>query len=268
MPIHVATQITVLTQEEFHALDKRIMAAIFEVHNEFGRFLDEILFKREIAARCEERGIVPVEREVKITVSHDSFSKDYFMDLLFCHGLMTEAKTAEAISPAHRSKSLHYLFLAGMHHGKLVNLRPERVEHEFVSTSLTLEERRRFRVIDSRWQETGPESVWLKTKLIDLLHDWGAFLEVGSYREAITWFLGGESRVCQPVAVCAGARLLGNQKVHLLASDTAFAITAVTERMAAMEDHLQRFVDHTPLRRLQWINLDHHDIHFVTLSKL
>ncbi|MBI2926612.1 MAG: GxxExxY protein [Verrucomicrobia bacterium] len=266
MPIHVATQIKVLTQEEFHALDERIMAVIFEVHNEFGRFLDEILFKREIAARCEERGIVPVEREVKITVTHDSFSKDYFMDLLFCHGLMTEAKTAEAISPAHRSKSLHYLFLTGMHHSKLVNLRPERVEHEFVSTSLTPEERRRFNVIDSRWQESGPESVWLKTKMTDLLHDWGAFLDFNLYREGITHFLGGPEKVRQAVEVRSGQRLLGHQTVHLLTFDTAFAISAVNRRADPMEEHLRRFFRHTALRCIQWVNLDRHDLHFVTLT--
>jgi hypothetical protein len=31
---------------------------------------------------------------------------------------------------------MHYLFLTGLPHGKLVNLRPEQVEHAFVNESL------------------------------------------------------------------------------------------------------------------------------------
>src|SRR6266550_4017428 len=44
MSIEVATEIRVLGQEEFHALDRRLMAVVFAVHNEFGRFLDEALY--------------------------------------------------------------------------------------------------------------------------------------------------------------------------------------------------------------------------------
>jgi hypothetical protein len=70
MPIEVSTQIRAFNQEEFHALDRQIMRVAFEVHNEFGRLLDEGLYKREIATRCLARGIRPVEREVRIRVTH------------------------------------------------------------------------------------------------------------------------------------------------------------------------------------------------------
>ena len=53
MPIDVEADIRVLNQEEFHSLHRRILGIIFDIHNEFGRFLDELLFKREIQARCE-----------------------------------------------------------------------------------------------------------------------------------------------------------------------------------------------------------------------
>jgi len=64
-----STKIRACDQEEFHALDRRIMGVVFAVHNEFGRLLDEDLYKREIAARCVAMGIQPVEREVWIRVS-------------------------------------------------------------------------------------------------------------------------------------------------------------------------------------------------------
>src|SRR5439155_20791059 len=79
MPIEVSTAIQVFDQEEFHTLDRRIMGVVFDVHNEFGRLLDEDLYKCEIASRCVAIGLQPAQREVRIRVSHQSFIKDYFM---------------------------------------------------------------------------------------------------------------------------------------------------------------------------------------------
>jgi len=108
MPIEISTEIRVFDQEEFHALDRRIMGVVFDVHNEFGRLLDEDLYKCEIAARCVALGLQPAEREVRIRVIHQTFIKDYLMDLLFCHGFMLEAKVAERLVAAHRGQSLNY----------------------------------------------------------------------------------------------------------------------------------------------------------------
>src|SRR5262245_33011072 len=125
MPIEVATTIKPLDQEGFHALDRRIMRVVFDVHNEFGRLLDEDLYKCEITNRCAAIGLLPAEREVRIRVSYETFVKDYFMDLLFCGGFMLEAKVAERLVSAHRGQSLNYLLLAGLRHGRLVNFRGE-----------------------------------------------------------------------------------------------------------------------------------------------
>ena len=59
------------------------MRVVFDIHNEFGRLLDEDLYKSEISARCAAAGIHPAEREVRLRVSYNGFIKDYFMDLLF-----------------------------------------------------------------------------------------------------------------------------------------------------------------------------------------
>jgi GxxExxY protein len=265
MPIQVQTQIKVFTQEEYHALNRQVLRVIFDVQNDFGRFLDEELAKREIAARCTEIGIAPVEREVRIRVTHERFVKDYSMDLLLASGLMIEAKARESTAPAHRAQALNYLLLAGMQHGTLVNLRTERVQHEFVSTQLTPERRRQFTVADTQWRDPGPESAFLKLQMLDLLHDWGAFLEVSLYRDALTFFLGGAAVVQKSVEVFSGARSLGNQTLHLLTPDTAFAVSAVTEEPEQFGMHLTRFLRHTRLRHLQWINLNHHSIEFQTL---
>ena len=70
MPIELTTTIQACNQKTFHSFDHHIMRVVFGVHNEFGRLMDEDLYKREIAARCAAIGILPIEREVQIRVSH------------------------------------------------------------------------------------------------------------------------------------------------------------------------------------------------------
>ncbi len=267
MPIEVSARIQVYEQEEFHALDRRIMGVVFEVHNEFGRLMDEELYKCEIAARCVANGVEPAEREVRIRVSHDDFIKDYFMDLLFCHGFMLEAKVVERLVAAHRGQALNYLLLAGLKHGRLINLRTERAQHEFVSTTLTPEERRRFSVEEGDWVELNVESRQLKARTIALLEDWGAFLDVNLYREALVHFLGGAASVCKAVEVFSGSRRVGAQNLNLLNEDTAFALTTKQEGAGAMRDHLGRLLEHTRLKAIQWVNLNRHRAEFTTLLK-
>lgn len=267
MPIEIPSDIRALDQEEFHALDRKLMRIVFDVHNEFGRFLDEKLYKREMAARWIESGLGQAEQEVIVSVRHESFVKELRMDLLFNGGLMLEAKAAETIVAAHRAQSLNYLLMAGLHHGKLVNFRPIRVEHEFVSTRLTPELRRRFEVNDADWCAISKECDWLHSTLTKLLEDWGAFLEVNLYREAITHFLGGPDRVIQPVAVHSGKKVIGEQSVHRLNRHSAFAFTAVTREQESMREHQRRFMNHTPLEYIQWVNFNHHKIEFTTLRK-
>ena len=49
-----------------------------------------------------------------------------------------EFKAAEAIHPKHRGQGIHYLFLFDLGHGKIVNVRNEEVEHEFVNCNQRL----------------------------------------------------------------------------------------------------------------------------------
>jgi hypothetical protein len=153
-----------------------------------------------------------------------------------------------------------------MSHGLLINLRQRRVKHEFVSTTLTLDERRRFNVSVKGWREVNEQSRSLREMLVELLHDWGAFLQVSLYREALIHFLGGEPLVLRKINVYDGDTQIGVNEVCLLADDTILAVTALTKSRSAMRSHLQRFLRHTKMNFMQWINLNHHDIEFVTLT--
>lgn len=262
MPIEVQTQVKVFDQEQFHALASQILMQAFAVQNDFGRFLNEELAKREIASRCAEIGILPVEREVRVRVSYEGFAKDYAMDLLFASGLMCEVKTVEIATPVHRAQALNYLLLCGMNHGLLLNLRTEKVEHEFISTRLTPERRKRFSVVENRWNQVNAESAFFKQKTIELLKDWGVFLDVNLYREALVFFLGGASEVLKPVEIFSGNRCVGTQDFKLLTPEVAFAVSTIVENPEGFGLNLQRFLDHTRLRHLQWVNLNHDKVEF------
>lgn len=148
-----------------------------------------------------------------------------------------------------------------------MNFRSPRVEHEFVSTTLTSEERHRFTVVDAEWIEMDAASRLIRLKLIEILQDWGAFLDVNLYREALVHFQGGAASVSQAVQVFSGKRLLGVQNFNLLSKDTGFAITSKPRGASTIREHLERFLYHTHLKAIQWINLNRHLVEFTTLFK-
>ena len=189
------------------------------------------------------------------------------MDMLVCRGLMIEAKVAEALVGAHRVQALNYLLLAGMRHGRLVNFGTDRVQHEFVSTTLTPSERQRFVVRDREWAATNDGARLVRDKTLDLLADWGGFLDVNLYREALVHFLGGADRVNQPVEIFSGARPVAVQRVNLLDAATALAVTASPGASGAMRVNLERLLLHTRLECIQWVNLQRHRVEFTTITR-
>jgi len=200
MPIEVDSEIRDFDRDEFHSLAHRILGIAFDVHNEFGRLLDESIYKQAISLRCAAAGILPARQEVQI-----------------------------------------------------------------VSTTLNLAERRRFTIHDLDWRPINEPSRWLRETIARLLADWGAFLQVALYRQAIIHFLGGPEVALRKIPILDGDESLGFDEVCLLCDDTALAFTALTDGQPRMRDHLQRFLDHTRLACIQWINLNHHDIEFTSL---
>lgn len=255
MPIEIDEEIRVFSEREFHSVAEKVIGLVFGVHNDLGRLMDEKIYKQAVRKRCEQAGIIPALHEVQIKVRHHDFEKAYYMDLLIAFGLMVEAKTVEKLSKAHHAQALHYLMLAGMHHGLLVNLRTGKVEKEFISTTLDLSERRRFTIHDTGWESFNEASRKFRAILLELLHDWGAFLQTTLYREAVVHFFGGPEVALRQISVFDSDIPLGTHEVCLLADNTALALTALKSGKDAMKDHLQRFLGHTKLSRVQWVNM-------------
>ena len=255
MPVQVEQPINALSEQEFHDLDFQVMRLAFDVHNQMGRFYDEKIYQNELVRLCQHNGI-ETSSEVKICLTHQTFKKKLFIDLLLNHGAIYELKTAAAIVSDYRIQTLDYLLLSDVKHGKIINFRPPSVEHEFVSTTLTPADRNNISMTDTSWKNESKTAQRLKSILLGLLADWGAFLNTALYKEGICHFFGGQEAVLQPVEIKKENVLLGTQKIPLLSESETFCISSIKNGIRTYGSHLQRFLDCTNLETLYWINLN------------
>ncbi|MCL4204300.1 MAG: GxxExxY protein [Pirellulaceae bacterium] len=266
MPILTASPITTFDQEAFHAVDRIATGCAFDIHNEMGRYLDERLYQAELAARLEDRGHAVI-REMKITLILDGFIRDYYVDILVDRGVIIETKAAESLNASHRAQVLNYVYLCELHHATLLNFRSERVQHEFVSTQLTSALRRQVSWELDEWRPLSTGCETLHNTMQRVLADWGSGLDPTLYRDAVTYFLGGEGSVVRHVEVASTRGVIGTQKVRHLADDIAFSVTASVHRPHVVREHHHRFLRHTSLRAIQWVNLNRQTVSIQTIQK-
>ncbi|MBI3986701.1 MAG: GxxExxY protein [Lentisphaerae bacterium] len=266
MPVEYSVEIKPIGQEGFHAIDKVVMGHVFDIHNTLGRFCDERIYQDELAQRCRAGGL-EVHREMLLRALHQGFAKPYYLDLLVERGIIYELKAVETLNSSHQQQLINYLLLAGLGHGKLVNFRSASIESRFVSTRLSQQGRIAFRLADDGWQGDDTSSQKLRENLCALLADWGLFLDVNLYQEALLHFLDGPDAGIQPVDIMVGDRIIGAQKMCMLSAGTAWHLSAVREHQKSYETHLVRLLNHMRLERIHWINLDHQDVTLITLHK-
>jgi GxxExxY protein len=261
MPIVAGTEIRRLDDREFGEVVFETMQHVFAVHNELGRFFDERSYHREIAFR-----MAGARSEVPINVSFDDFCKTYYIDLLVAGGAIFELKTADTLAHRHRSQLMHYLLLTDLPHGKLVNMRPERVSHEFVNNVLAREDRTTFAVVAEHWIDGGQGS--FMERMASAIRDWGTALDLELYEEAATHFCGRDAEPATDVEIQIGDRPIGVQKVRLADPSTALKVTTLdADSLPDFERHTRRFLAHTSLRAIQWINITRPIVQFKTLKQ-
>ncbi len=264
MPIECRFPVTPLSQDEFHAVDKSVMKHAFDIQNEVGRLCDEHIYQNELAYRCQQDGL-KILTEAMICVTHDTFTKPYYLDMLAETGGIYELKTAAGLHQKYSNQLIHYLLLSALHHGKLINFRPSSVEHRFISTKLTPELRRQAVVDKTDWEESDKPSQLLSKTIHSLIDDWGAFLDIDLYKEALLHFLPQTS--VQPIEIYINDRRIGHQNICLLQPDTGLHISSIKEGTITYSRHIRHLFDHTRLKRVQWINFNQSTIQMITLKK-
>jgi GxxExxY protein len=249
MPIKPGIQAKPISYDDFHALDYEVMGIVFSIHRDLGRFWNEKIYQNELAYRCQKAGFENVATEVPIHVSYEDFLKVYKIDLLINNAIY-ELKTAQTLTSEHEKQTINYLLLTGLNHAKLINMRPPSVQHRFVSTKITPEKRYDFTTADDQWQDLDEDSIWLKRIFKRLLDEWGTFLEVNLFYDAIVHFRGGEEKVIKEIEAIDGARYMGRQEAHLLNPNIAFKISSLTKDGGHYENHFRRFIRYTSLKAI------------------
>jgi GxxExxY protein len=267
MPIHCPVTIARLSAEDFEKIDYRVMGHAYASQNELGRLCDECAYEADLKARLLADGFRSVQTQVPLTVTHRDLSKTYRLDLI-ADDTLYDLKAEAALVGEHDAQLLNYMFLLGLGRAKLLNLRPPKVQGKLVATSLTQAERRCFTPVTERWSDLTPACAVLRQMMLDLLQDWGAFLDLALYQEALIHFLGGASNVERRVSLRRNQLELGGQRMLTHAPGVAFRITAFTESQSHIESHLRRLMALTALKAIQWINLNHSRIEFTTIKIL
>lgn len=266
MPIECDLCMTTVGQEEFHAIDETVMRHAFDIHNSLGRFCDEAIYQDELAHRCRESGLEAV-REARIRAIHRNFEKSYYIDLLVQGSAIYELKAVERLNGSHQRQAINYILLGGVSHGKLINFRPPSVEYRFVSTTLNTETRKIAQTIESEWTEEDNGSRMLRATLMEVLDDWGCYLDINLYKEALHFFMEQAGGVPQSVSIRVGNRTVGTQKLSLIDGSTAWHLSSVQKQIEGYETHLTRLLAHTNLSRIQWVNLTHNTATLKSLNK-
>lgn len=266
MPIECLFDVEPISQSQFHEIDHLVMHHAFDIQNELGRLCNESIYQAEIIHRCKQKGLKAVS-EGEIVVSLDSFRKSYYLDALVSVGSIYELKAVSDLNGGHESQLLNYLFLSDVRYGKLLNFRSSSVQYRFVSTNIDSERRFSFVVNTDHWDEHLSSSVALQSLVVRLLGEWGAFLDVSLYQEAIVHFLGGEDNLMRFVDILVNKRVIGHQKMYLLDEKTGLHVSSVIRHAGAYQKQLSKILQHTSIEQIQWVNFSRETVQLTTLKK-
>lgn len=260
MPIIPSITTRRLSQKEFGALAYEVMDHVFAIHGDFGRFFDEKIYKKELAARM--KGVL---LEVFVDVVHGTFSKRYFADVIVHDGGLFEFKAADAIQSKHRGQTIHYLLLFDLAHGKLINVRTEDVRHEFVNCHRRLANLRNPAFIDTAWDRNTIGAEAFRDTLTTLVHDWGTGLDIALYEEGLEHFFNKAQSLNPTVQVFGNSGHLADQRMRLVTPEAGFKLTALTEPLDNLLTNARKLLRHTPLKAIHWANLTHDEITLTTI---
>jgi len=264
MPIKCQYELTPLDRTAFGRITYDLYSDVLSIREELGRFFDEKHYKQALALMRNDLAL-----EVPILVTHKHFNKTYYLDVLLAGGGVVEFKATTQKSPSHKAQLLHYLMLTGLSCGLLINVRPERVSHEYVNNALLPHERHQF---EFSLIQLDPPTATVEPfirLLEDLLNDWGTGLALSLYEEALTFLLGGEKQVIRPVSVTFRQSSLGVQTMRFAAPRIAFKLTAFESdgQKEGFSKHGGKLVQHLDIDSLLWVNLARHQVTIRLLHK-
>lgn len=250
-------------KDHFHKLDYQVMKHAFAIHNRMGNCHDEEVYQNELLYLLQKEGIL-ANKEVPLAIQFRTFVKSYFLDLLLEDKYVYELKVIPHLTNQCRSQAINYQLISENPYGKLINFGGASVEHEFSSSTLTKAERKDFVVDRAYWDEAFDPNLQLYTLAHDLISDWGTRLNPTLYTEALHSLLPEAQE--EKIEILSDNRPVGTKLVHLAQQGIAFKLTT-SKKPNPLEIQFQKFINHTNLKAMLWINLNKDHVTFSTLKK-
>lgn len=266
MPIECLFEVEPISKSRFHEIDYQVMRVVFDTQNELGRLYHESVYQSEVAEKCSAFEL-SVITEGEILLKLQDFTKSYFIDALVDNGALYELKAVETLQERHEAQLLNYLFLTGLSEGKLVNFSSPSVQYRFVSTTIAPEDRFLFTHDFSEWNADRLPIRHRIVELVDsILKEWGCFLDVHLYEDALVHFLGGEELVRKSVEVILEGRVVGKHPMCLIDVRTGLHVSSVIKGVDLYRKHLEKMLFHTRLESLMWVNFCRNKVQFISLE--
>jgi GxxExxY protein len=261
MPARCEIEIESLSTKAFSELDYVVMSHAFKCQNQFGRLADERIYEANLAARLNDSQMVSLT-QVPLQVSHATFCKTYYLDLIVSQKGIYELKAVASLNNGHVAQLLTYLYLLDLPRGKLVNFRSSKIESQFVNAPLSRKARTSFSIANDHYHG----STQLFDMTVNMLLGLGTSLSVSLYQELLVHLLGGESVATAMLPISDGKRLFGNQRFHLVTPSESLRVTCFRHIPSDYENQILSLLKFSPLNVTQWINIDVEMVTFKTVT--
>lgn len=264
MPIQSKLKLTSISDANFEIVDEAVMRCAYASQNKFGRLFDERIYENDLAARLRAEGF-DVHTQVPIRVSHGSFEKTYFLDLVV-NQMLYELKVTAALADDHKAQALNYAILLDIRRVKLLNFGEPKVRGHLMRNAILEANRHQPMLRKSGWRILTSNCDRLISHLRAVVQDWGTHLSTQLYNAALVHHFGGEAQGLLRVDVHTNGTHLGTHPVQMHSPHHAFTVTAFTRNHSLYRKHLDTLLNHTNLQAIQWINLNHSRIEITTLE--
>ena len=102
---------------------------------------------------------------------------------------------------------------------------------------------------------------------MNLLNEWGAYLDGSLYNSALIHFLDGSNNIVFQVAMIFENKVVGKQKMQLLDDRTIFHLSSINKALKGYEKNIKRLIKYADIKTVQWINFNKNNITLKTIEQ-
>jgi len=137
------------------------------------------------------------------------------------------------------------------------------VQYRFVSTTISPEDRFAFSLDSAGLNK---EFHYIIDIVNSILKEWGCFLNVHLYEEALVHFLGGHEKLRKRVNIMHEGRLVGTHPMCQVDEMNGIHVSSVVKGIDQYRKHLERMLFHTDLKHMVWINFSRNKVQFIYIE--